>query len=386
MKKSVLALAVLGAFAGSAMAQSSVTMFGVVDLNVRYVNNDETAYSLSQDGMASSRLGFRGVEDLGGGLKASFWLEGALGPDTGTGTSSYGSGSTTGPGGFMFRRRSTVSLSNQWGELRLGRDYTPTFWNWTVFDPFGTNGVGAATNIVLGGELRSVTSAGDAFGTLVRANNSVQYILPNGVFGPGLYGQIMVAAGESTALNKFWGGRIGYAAGPFNVAASYGQTGVNVADTLDMSNWNVAGSWDFGSFGKISGFYGEVEVDLPAAVATSLVGSKASSQNWFVGYAIPFGQANFKISYGGVNQGGNSAFKSNDATQWAIGADYNLSKRTAIYATAAAINNSGVTNTAAAGAPVNGRVGTNYTVNGGATPLTRGESSTGFEVGVRHSF
>src|SRR5512137_1852988 len=175
MKKSALALAVLGAFAGAASAQSSVTLFGVVDVNMRYVNNDSTAYSLSQDGMASSRLGFRGVEDLGGGMKASFWLEGALGPDTGTGTSSYGSGSTTGPGGLMFRRRSTVSLSNQWGELRLGRDYTPTFWNWTVFDPFGTNGVGAATNLVLGAELASQTSGGDAFGTLVRANNTVQY-------------------------------------------------------------------------------------------------------------------------------------------------------------------------------------------------------------------
>ena len=83
MKKSVLALAVLGTFAGVASAQSSVTMFGVVDLNVMTVDNDDRTYSMGTDGMSSSRLGFRGVEDLGGGLKASFWLEMGLAADTG---------------------------------------------------------------------------------------------------------------------------------------------------------------------------------------------------------------------------------------------------------------------------------------------------------------
>jgi predicted porin len=376
MKKSALALAVLGAFAGAASAQSSVTLFGTVDLNVRYVNNDDSAWSLSQDGMNSSRLGFRGVEDLGGGLKASFWLEAALGPDTGTGTSSYGSGSQD-TGALVFRRRSTVSLSNQWGELRLGRDYTPTFWNWTVFDPFGTNGVGAANNLVLGEALRSVTTAGDAGGTLVRANNMVQYVLPAGQFGPGLYGQLSVAAGENAALNKFYGGRIGYAAGPFDIAAAYGQTAVDAADTIDMSNWNIAGSWNFGAFGKLSAFYGEISVDLPAGLQTLLGGSKVESKNWFVGYVVPFGQANFKVSYGGVNQDGNATFDGNDATQWALGADYNLSKRTALYATVSSINNDG---------PSGRSAGSNFTVNGGATPLKRGTSSTGGEVGIRHFF
>jgi len=376
MKKSVLALAVLGTFAGVASAQSSVTMFGVVDLNLSYINNNDATYSMGQDGMASSRLGFRGVEDLGGGLKASFWLEGALGPDTGTGTSSFGNGAntiatSTSNGAFQFRRRSTVSLSNQWGELRLGRDYTPTFWNWTVFDPFGTNGIGAATNLVLGAELRGATSAGDAFGTLVRANNMIQYILPNGVFGPGLYGQLSLAAGENAALNKYWGGRIGYAAGPFDIAASYGQTGVDAADTLNLDNWNIAGSWNFGAIGKFSAFYGNVTVGTPTG--------DVESENWFIGYVVPFGQWNFKASYGGVNQSGifgAANFNGNDASQWALGADYNLSKRTAIYATVSSLNNGG---------PNGASLGTNYTV-ASTTPLARGESSTGFQVGIRHSF
>ncbi len=255
MKKSVLALAVLGAFAGAASAQSSVTMFGVVDLNVQTVSNNERVYGMGTDGMSSSRLGFRGVEDLGGGLKASFWLEMGIAPDTGRSNTNGNWGSGT-ENQLIFNRRSTLSLSNQWGELRLGRDYTATFWSWTVFDPFGTNGVGAATNLALGRPPGAL--AGSTYGTLVRANNMVQYILPAGVFGPGLYGQLQIAAGENSQGNKYWGGRIGYAAGPFDIAGAYGQTDcLNLACTVDLDNWNIGGSWNFG-FMKLSGFYSSI--------------------------------------------------------------------------------------------------------------------------------
>ena len=129
MHRPLLSLAALAALTGGAQAQSSVTVFGLVDLNVRYVKNDQATWQLGQDGMAGSRIGFRGVEDMGGGLKASFWLEGQLGPDTGSGNNSFGNGGQA----FAFLRRSTLSLSNRWGELRLGRDYTPPFWNIGVF-------------------------------------------------------------------------------------------------------------------------------------------------------------------------------------------------------------------------------------------------------------
>ena len=132
MKKSLIALAVMAA-AGAASAQSSVTLFGIVDVNYNYVKGDGNGHvsSLTDSGYNSSRLGFRGTEDLGGGMSASFWLEAALQNDNGN------------AGGLFFQRRSTVSLAGNWGELRLGRDYVPTFWNMTVFDPFGTNGVGS---------------------------------------------------------------------------------------------------------------------------------------------------------------------------------------------------------------------------------------------------
>jgi predicted porin len=367
MKKSALALAVLGAFAGAASAQSSVTLFGVVDLGVRYVDNDTDSYwQLAQDGLASSRLGFRGVEDLGGGLKASFWLEGALGPDTGSGNSSYGNSDfATGNNAFMFRRRSTLSLSNQWGELRLGRDYTPTFWNWTVFDPFGTNGVGSATNLAVNASIRNAAGNAGAYGTLVRANNMVQYILPNGTFGPGLYGQVSVAAGEAGVANKYWGGRVGYAAGPFDVAAAYGWTEVNPNGGLEATNWNIAGSWSFG-FMKLSAFYGQITFD------DAPVGD-VGQQNYYIGATFPMGQWDFKASYGAVN--GLDAADGLDAYQFAGGAVYNLSKRTAFYGTASFLRNDRTYFSVSSSGP------------GPNVGNPRGNSSVyGLEVGIRHSF
>jgi predicted porin len=366
MKKTFLALAALGTFAGAASAQSSVTMFGVVDVNVQSINNADRTYSMGTDGMSSSRLGFRGIEDLGGGLKASFWLEMGFQPDTGRNASVWGNGTTATGNELYFNRRATVSLSNQWGELRLGRDYTPTFWSWGVFDPSGVNGVGAATNLAISGDLQAAF-AGTTFGTLVRANNMVQYILPNGLFGPGLYGQLAIAAGENAPGNKYWGGRIGYAAGPFDVAGSYGETDcLNLACTVDLSAWNLGGSWNFGIL-KLSGFYSQIEAEGPA--------DKAKRENWFVGIVAPIGQWNLKASYGATN--GKDLLNQADATQWALGADYNLSKRTALYGTWSSINNDCGTNVCSRFV-----TSTQSAIPGPTTTF----NSNGFQVGVRHLF
>ena len=166
MKKSLLALAVLGAFAGVASAQSSVNLSGTIDLNARYVKNDgsDSRLSLSQDGINSSELRFRGVEDLGGGLKAAFFLVSGVNADTGTSNAKF------------WNRKATIGLMGNWGEVRLGRDYTPHFWNYTFYDPFGTQGV--ASNLALTG------STGGS--TTVRASNTIGYLSPNfgGFSGP----------------------------------------------------------------------------------------------------------------------------------------------------------------------------------------------------------
>ena len=359
MKKSLLALAALTAFAGVASAQSSVTLFGVVDLNARNVKNgSQSIKSLSTDGNASSRLGFRGVEDLGGGLRAGFWIEGGLGADVGTQGGGNG-GVTTAPASASWNRRSTVSLLGGFGEIRLGRDYVPTFWNHTVFDPFGTNGVGSQTNLL--SPAPTVAPFGNAQ-TLVRANNSIGYFLPAGLGG--LYGQAMVAAGENQLPgNKYIGARIGYAAGPVNVAAAYGKTEKTGAMIDDMKAFNVAGSFNLG-FMTLFGQYHKYDEGARAL------------KNFMGGIAVPLGAGTLKASYAKTTRtlivAPATTYSDRDATQFVAGYTYDLSKRTTLYTAFSRVKNeAGLTYTAGVGGP--------------AIPNT-GASSTGYEFGVRHSF
>lgn len=352
MKKSLLALAALTAFAGVASAQSSVTLFGVVDLSVRNVTNGKTGSetTLNQDGIASSRLGFRGVEDLGGGMRAGFWLEAGLNPDVGgtnvTNVTQISPAPSTTPAttfSQFFNRRSTLSLMGGFGEIRLGRDYTPDFWNHTIFDPFGTNGVGSSVNIF--GLLNGA-------GTLVRANNTVGYLLPGGLGG--LYGQVQVAIDESVQSNDFVGGRIGYAAGPINVAVSYGKTNTSI----ENERINVGGTFRAGP-ANIFLQYNSTDGGRSGKIDHIMVGATAS-----------FGQNQLKFTYG--KSDGKGAISTRDADMIAVGYQYDLSKRSALYATGAQINNKG----SAA-----------YAIGGGRSAGFRaGEKSTGYEFGVRHTF
>lgn len=345
MKKSLLALAALTAFAGTASAQSSVTLFGLVDLSANSVKNGTQSQKLlSSDQLASNRLGFRGVEDLGGGMRAGFWIEGAMAPDIGSSA------------GQTWQRRSTISLMGGFGEVRLGRDYTPTFWNHTVFDPFGTNGMGSQLNLMILQGQGSVFNAGAT--TTVRASNSIGYFLPN--LG-GVYGQAMVAAGEGTTGNKYIGGRIGYAGGPVNVAASYGKT--EITPTRDMVALNVAGSVKFGGFTVLGQWH--------KYTADQTTGGERDQTNLMVGATYGFGANTLKATYGKVTSDGTDR----DASQFAFGYQYDLSKRTAIYGTLARVNNDG---SATAGA--------RFSVGSGPTLQAGGQTSTGYNVGVRHTF
>lgn len=356
MKKSFLVAAATAVCGNIALAQSSVTLFGVVDVNVGWIDNNASSWQLGTNGMSTSRLGFRGVEDLGGGLKAGFWLEGEFDADTGTGKASYGNGDSA---PFLFQRRATVSLSNAYGELRLGRDYVPTYWSWSAYDPFGACGVGSSQNLAQDRELLSGTNGN--YGTLTRASNMASYILPGGTVGDGLTGQLSAAAGEGAPGNKYFGGRIGYASGPFSVAAAYGVTDVSVSGDITAAAWNVGGSWNFG-FVKLMGFFNQLDVS-----GGLFAGSRQA--NWLVGAAAPYGQWNFKIAYSQAD--GSGTISGNGGTQFAIGADYNLSKRTALYATYSTIDNKG---------------DSAFKVLAASPELSPGRSSQGMQVGVRHTF
>ena len=305
MKKSLLALAALTAFAGVASAQSSVTLFGVVDLNARSTKTGSaTIKSLSTDGAGSSRLGFRGVEDLGGGLRAGFWLESGLAADNGA------IGGSNGIATVHFNRRATVSLMGGFGEVRLGRDYTPSFWNYTVFDPFGTNGVGSMSSIVNG-------SLGSGAITFVRDNNTIGYFLP--AMG-GVYGQVQVAAGEAATGQKYMGGRIGYAGGPVNVAAAFGKTAKTGPMVDTYSDINFGGSYNLG-FLSLMGQYSKRDY------------STSNQKTWLVGTVIPMGASSIKLSY--VKSSGKGPTQaltdSYEGKKFAAGYLYSLSKRSTLY-------------------------------------------------------
>jgi predicted porin len=406
MKKSLIALAALAAASG-AFAQSSVTLFGVVDLAYENVKTNAGRISgLAPSANSSSRIGFRGVEDLGGGLSASFWLEAAINPASGIGSSgttgnnqntpaagaaALAGGSTA--GGLTFNRRSTVSLAGGFGELRIGRDYTPSFWNYTIYDPFGTNSVGATIGAYTGNGMGA---------TFVRASNSIGYFLPGNLGG--FYGQAMYAWGNrssiettarpaaygSTTVNtekngRYAGLRVGYGQGPINTAIAYGRTtyapgtftasvlGLAGVATGNFTDLNWGGSYQFGSIKAMAQIFRQKDNDA------IVPGNTLTSRGWGLGADWGVGAGDVLVSYSRVNSRGIAATPDARATKWALGYVHNLSKRTAAYAYYARVNNSGGA-AFTAGSFSSGGLGS---VAGASNA---NGSSTGIDIGLRHAF
>jgi predicted porin len=370
MKKSLIALAVL-ATAGVASAQSSVTLFGIVDATLAHGSGSiANKTQLTNSGYNSSRLGFRGTEDLGGGMSASFWLEAGLANDDGQGAATNSNNQASGVGaavagrqGLTFNRRSTVSLAGNWGEVRLGRDYTPQFWNLTVFDPFGTNGVG--TTQVFNSQIAGLPSGAGLYplgstGPVVRASNSIGYFLPGNLGG--FYGQAQYYLGENASNvaapvgSKDGDGlafRAGYANGPFNVALSGSKTKYA---TGDVTSTNIGGDWNFG-VAELMGEYSWDKIDSPVSV---------KARGGLIGALVPVGVGQIRLAYSYYRF---DTLSDPKAKKLALGYVHNLSKRTALYATYARVSNSG---------------GANQALNGAATAAN--ESSNGYDFGIRHSF
>ena len=179
MKKSLIALAVLAA-SGAAMAQSSVTLYGVADAGVTYLNGNDNWSGVTSGNNLTSRLGFRGTEDLGGGLKANFVLEGGFNLDNGDGASSY-AGAKAGEG-FQFKRRSTVGLAGSFGEVRLGRELTAAYNATARYDVFGSVGIGQSRLWADGNiadPINNVNANAGAVTTNQRISNALTYVSPD---------------------------------------------------------------------------------------------------------------------------------------------------------------------------------------------------------------
>ena len=346
MKKSLFVLVAAALSAGTAAAQSSVTLFGIVDAAARQVKNGSAGSQkqLASGAGATSRFGLRGVEDLGGGLRAGFHLESGISLDTGT------------PDAKFWGRRATVSLLGGFGEVRLGRDYVPSFWN-TIADPFGLVGVGSIGSAMTYG---TGSNLGSPATTVLRADNLISYFLPAGMGG--LYGQGSVAAGEGVNGNKYMGARLGYSAGPVNVALGYGKT--DTGTTRDFKQFNVMAEYNFG-FAKLHTLY-DVRKWAPREEKVMMVGA-----------TLPVGKGALRFSYARADRSGGAAGSgfgnADDATLMAAGYSYDLSKRTTLYTTLSRIANKGArTTTVSSSGPLTGMRG--------------GQTSSGFEAGVTHKF
>jgi predicted porin len=217
MKKSLIAFAVLSAFAATASAQSSITIYGIVDAAAVYQTNAPIATaagaprqsgskaSIGAGELLTSRFGFKGTEDLGGGLKANFNLEGTLFNDTGAAGSGFGpvagATPTSPPNSFtqagsstsLFDRISTVGLSGNFGSVNLGRQNMLGVDSVGLADPLSLAHAPTNPNI-----LYSAMNSGALFGgygtnnggTALRQNNSIKYLTPmvSGFGAAAMYG------------------------------------------------------------------------------------------------------------------------------------------------------------------------------------------------------
>lgn len=377
MKKKIVALAALSAIAGAAQAQSSVTLYGIVDAAVRYTTNQGPASDSGQSltsviggGMSQSRWGIRVDEDLGGGLRALANLEQRFTTDNGA----------LGAGGQQFQQSWVGIQSSSFGRVTVGRQYnvlfditTGTFASFK-YSPY-IEAYKPEVSVALG----------------VRNDNMVKYALTLGGFTA--EAQVSAGEGNDTGFGKSYGGMAKYAFGPFAVGGGYlereGTSVVTGKSGLKADSWVLGAAYTSGPI-YVSGGYAESSFDQGVPVALFLIGSGANNtfsyttpgaginvekrSLWYVNGqyqltpAINIGAAYWNIEdqfYAPVSSAGKPG-----GDFFAFVAQYAFSKRTDAY------------------------VGLDYTDISGPVSFTGNNSAaangatdrTGFMVGLRHRF
>ncbi len=343
MKKSLLALAVLASFASAASAQSSVTIYGLVDAGITAERGgaNGSITKLATGVQQGNRLGFKGTEDLGNGLKANFQLENGFDLDTGSARQ----------GNRLFGRQAFVGLSGNFGAVNLGRQYDPVFVSMDTIDPFNTGLTGSATNLMNPGN--------------VRTDNSLTYTTPN---FQGASATLLYGAGEkagSSSYGRTIGGSADYVNGPVVLTLAYNKVNAtpiigSAAATNDLKLILVGGTYNFGPV-KLHAVYESEKID---ALATDF-------RDYLIGVSAPIGVGTLMASYIDKNDRTN---KSLGGKQMAIGYSHPLSKRTSFYTSYGYINND-----------TNGVNFVGDASSGGSTPAA-GHNSSALSVGMRHKF
>ncbi len=336
MKKTLIALAVLGAAAGVAHAQSNVTIYGVVDTG--YIKESGRDVRMGEN--INNRIGFRGTEDLGGGLKATFELEKRFdlfdGTSGNSNTAGYKKASTTGANsGKDWDGASNMGLAGDWGRVRFGRVNELTTETIRKFDPFYQYGVGSML-------LSSQRSA--------RIDKTARYDSPKWSgfsfgasysLGQDTRNDSGTAVAKTGTHNDGYGINLSYDNGPFMATANYSR----VADSNDSDTWNIGLAYKFGTArvmalyestsdkGWTGGGNSNPVARDPAKNFGAGLSQNVDSDLWLLGleWDIGPGQLDASVQYMDFDPAAKGV-KDADVYKYAIGYTYNLSKRTSAYA------------------------------------------------------
>ncbi len=328
----IAALAMMAA--AGAQAQSSVSVYGTVDVSFGTFKNaaagttavdpyetpDTTdsrkrIQGVESGKMQTSYIGFAGTEDLGGGLKAKFKLESFIAADTG------GTIRQNKTAGF-WGRNSWVGLTGGFGSVVAGLNETPLFDATLAFNPF-------AASFGFSPAIRQYYIAPGNYGHVAEDtswSNSVTYYTPDGLGG--FNGALQYSFKETSGGSGNVGGSIGWGAGPFAVAAVFQQYKTGYTNG-SQNTWQIDGSYDFGVF-KLFGQYGEVKDT--STVQTAYTNSfNFKDKIWQIGGSVPLGSGVLLASYGEQKHDLNATGESDKNDTFSLAYDYNLSKRTDVY-------------------------------------------------------
>ncbi|CAG2150610.1 porin [Cupriavidus plantarum] len=358
MKKSLLTLAIGSLCAGSAFAQTSVTLYGIVDQSIRYQTNadagNHSQTQVTNGAITNSRWGLKGAEALGNNLKAIFQLENGFDPDTGRANQ----------GGSLFGRQAYVGLSGDFGAVKLGRQYTEGFNFFGDYDPLT---IGNYDN-----------NAWPFFLTQFRNNNVISY---SGAFS-GLSVGASYGFGEvpgSQTKNQYWGTRAAYEFGPFGIGGVYQE--IKDINSNKQQMWGVAGKYTIGPAKLFLGYLGgkdrtgliDANFFTPANSANPIPAggsAQANPRKDAIGYAGVTYQVTPALAVTGVFYGDHIknaygvADNSGNRYTGVLLAEYSLSKRTQVY----------------------GTVDYNKVTGGAQAQLPGKNNQTGVAAGIRHIF
>jgi predicted porin len=359
MKKSLIALAIASAVSAPAAfaATSNVDIYGVLNMSLNFVDPDAPNQESSNPSVTSagSRLGFKGAEDLGGGLSAIWQIESGFNADEQSGT--------------LASRNSFLGLKGGWGTVLAGNHDTPMKMVGRMVDNFGDT-LGDSRNIL--GNVDTGVNAYD-----LRTKNTIAYVSPD------FAGFQAVAAyvadwnntsspqndtatngnGNGLDNNSFDAYSINgtYKNGPLMLGAAYEDHNSQAANS-DSDMWRLVGGFDIAGF-KLAALYESMSGDQAAF--------NRDAYGLFGSYAM--GAWNFKANYLAADT---SDVGDDGADQWTVGVDYNLSKRTRAYAYYATVDNDN-----------NGGYGLGQ--GAGASDQTignYGSNPNSFGIGMTHSF